>query len=790
MEYGLVVLWLVTFLALGMVGMPLAATLFPRLADRGAALALPVALAVVWLVTYLVGHLSLTAGFWLGLAVLLVASLAIVYHGVDIDRRKYGEVAGVFAVVFLFMIAIRSVDAGVHPMWGEKFLDYGLLKSVLRSDVLPPEDMWFAGRPVRYYYGGHLLAGLLTRLTGTDPRYGYNLALAGFYAALVTAAYGLAGSVAATRGVSRIRAGAFGAFFVGFAGNLSTAGHYLLSLLPSGLRATIASVFGFELPRLATAGRDGFHYFGASRIIDGTINEFPLFAWLNGDLHAHMMSTPFVLLVAGVLFSYYRTPERERMRRRLLVFGVVPPLGALLTVVNTWSFPTVGGLTMLALALAPTDPVTLLPASVADSLDRETPRVNEAVRYAVSLAGAVVVVLGGILWSLPFWLGAASGRSIGFFPDQSTMGELLIVHGAFALVFALYLLRHALPTLDRDHTDEVAVLLGLGVLLAWGASSAAAVALFGPMLVVGWILLRTQADSLQRLSADSSPVSGSVASDGGTATASDGTAADISDVVGFETLLLIAGAGIVILVEFVFVQEEAGPGRMNTVFKTYADVWLLWSVAASAMLAHLIDNHSPELALTGNRWRSRLQVFALVLLAVTATYGAFALTDHFGGSAGPYDHQGDPTLDGLRFVEEDFPTEANAIAWFDSLEGQPNIVEAPGRSMYEWSNPVASLTGIPTVAGWQHEVGYRGREIYTTRASHVDEIYTGPVENRAHFLAAYDVEYIYVGSNEREAYSQDELAAFDSMQGVTETQRWGDVVVYRVDHDALPEQDG
>ena len=59
MEYGLVLWWLATYLAFMAVGMPLAAVLFPRLADRGAGAALPTALAVLWIVAYLVGHVEL-----------------------------------------------------------------------------------------------------------------------------------------------------------------------------------------------------------------------------------------------------------------------------------------------------------------------------------------------------------------------------------------------------------------------------------------------------------------------------------------------------------------------------------------------------------------------------------------------------------------------------------------------------------------------------------------------------------------------------------------------------------
>jgi len=807
MEYGLVLWWLVAYLVFMAVGMPLAAALFPRLADRGAGVALPTALAVLWVVAYLVGHVSLTAGLLVGLAALAAAAGAAFYHASEtesrplFDRRRYAEAAAVFAVAFLFMIAVRAVDAGVHPFLGEKFLDFGMLQSLLRADALPPEDMWFAGRPVQYYYGGHLIAALLTKITGTEPRFAYNLALAGFYGMLVTAAYGIAGSIAASRGVSRVRAGAFGAFFVAFASNISTPVYVAAWLLPDGVASFFAGLFGKSLGRVGTGGLTEFRYWDASRVIDGTINEFPLFAWLNGDLHAHMMSTPFVLLTAALLFSYYRTPETELTRRRSLVFAVVPPLAGLLAVVNTWSFPTAGGLTFLALALSPADPVSLLPASVADRVPRRENWQRELARHGVALGGAVAVVALGLVWSLPFWLGTASGRSIAFFPDRSSLGGLLFAHGAFALLFAVHLARHSFPEVDPQHVAEAIVMVGIAVAVTWLGGSAAALGVFGPMIVVAWILLRTQADAVHRVTARAADTAGKVATDGGT-TAADGSPSAaagsgpdsdavlterLRDVVGFETLLIVAGAGIVVLVEFVYVKEQAGPGRMNTVFKTYADVWILWAVAAGAILAHLVENHSPGLALSGEPWASVFRVLAVVLVVSTALYGALALGGHFSGDGyfGRYNHPDDPTLDGFTYINETHPEEYAAIRWFEDIEGQPNIASAPGRDMYRWTNPVSSLTGVPTLAGWAHEVGYRGGESYHARVDDVNTIYTGSPEQRAYYLDVYEVEYVYVGSNERSAYTSDDLAVFDSMAGLTVEKQWDGATVYRVDRSAL-----
>ena len=61
---------------------------------------------------------------------------------------------------------------------------------------------------------------------------------------------------------------------------------------------------------------------------------------------------------------------------------------------------------------------------------------------------------------------------------------------------------------------------------------------------------------------------------------------------------------------------------------------------------------------------------------------------------------------------------------------------------------------MPTVAGWYHEIGYRGREAYQGRVNDVETIYTGSTEQQVALLQQYDVEYIYYGPAERNNYDR------------------------------------
>lgn len=773
-EYAVVLLWLAAVHALALLGWPIAAAAFPRWTDRGAAFGLPVALLVLGIVAYWVGRVAFgTPALVAGLAVLLAGSwLAVTRTSVAVEPRRYLDVGAVFTGAFLLLVAVRSIDPVIATLplsAGEKFLDFGLLQSLLLAETLPPEDMWFAGEPVQYYYGGHLIAALLTMLTGVEAAIAYNLSLATFYAALVTAAYGLAGAIAESNGHSRVRAGAFAAFFVGLASNASTPVRFLYWLLPDSLVGWLA----IEADSLAT-GPDGFFYWPASRVIDGAITEFPLFAFYNGDLHAHMMGTPFLLTAAALLFAYVRTPTEQLWRRRLLVFGAVPPIGGLLAVINTWSFPSVAGLAMLAVALGAASPRSLLPESIAASLPADLGRLGrESERLVLGVGAGVVVAVLGVLWTLPFFLGTASGREIGVFPGRSGLTELLLVHGGFLLVFGAYLL---------GRTPEVRTIGPAELLAAWLLSivlttvaGAPVLGVILPALLLGWLLLR-HADE---------PVVG--AADGSDGSDDSNGAAAVVDGVGYETLLLVAGTGLVVIVEFAYVVEQAGPERLNTVFKTYMQVWLLWGVAAGAMLAALIERPGfPTIGLAVRHRRTIAVVGAVALVASLSLYGAFLLTGHFENADAE-------TLDGTAYLDDHYPSEAEAIEWLDERDGKPTIASLPSRdgcysyywgerecggTIYSGGNAPSSLTGVSTVAGWDHQVGYRGEGPYYDRVDDVDTIFAGPDEERVELLVEYDVEYVYVGPAERHYY--DDPDSVGDLVGVEVAHESGDVTIYEV----------
>jgi YYY domain-containing protein len=778
MEFGAVARWLVVLTVLAALGLPLAARTFDRLDGRGVGLALPVALATTWWGAYLLGQVTYGAHASLaGLAVLVVLAACFVLevdvHEAtvdvvlpDVDRAAGRQATLVFLVAFALLVAVRALDPAVGPLGGEKFLDYGMLEALSRADRLPPEDFWFAGERVAYYYGGHLLAATLGDLAGTGPRLTYNLALATAYATLVAAVYELGAAMGARRKLDRRVTGACAAVLVGLSANLAAALDTALVLLPDALARPLAGLVAAGTDRTAaTVLREAkrFSYFEYSRVIPGTINEFPLFAWLNGDLHAHMTSTPFLVLVVGLVFAYSITPAAEVRRRRLLAFGGVPAVAGVLAVVNTWSFPTAFGLLWLAVALAPADPLDLLPNGVAGRLRTRIPGgpSGELLRPLLAVLPVLVAGVVAAVLAAPFLFGtaagSASGRSVALLAsgERSGLGGLLLVHGVFLAVGWT-----ALVAETRGSTRLLVA--GLGALGVVAVSIGAPVLfLVSPLVLLGWAARR------------------------------EGEAE-------FPAVLFVAGAGLVTIVEFVYLAEQAGPLRMNTVFKTYSQVWVLWGLAAGVAGPWVVLRSGGTVvdaragadaasAFLAGAPRQRIATaVALLLLCSTLVYGAQALPAHAdaGRSA--------PTLDARAFVTERHPGAAPALAHLDAVDGTPTMLSAPATSlpppggsypappgMYDWNSaPGASMTGVPTVAGWHHEVGYRGRETYVARVRAADAMYRAAPERRVELLREHKVRYVWVGEAERARYGSVSFAGIAGVDPIVET---GDVTLYAVD---------
>jgi YYY domain-containing protein len=257
----------------------------------------------------------------------------------------------------------------------------------------------------------------------------------------------------------------------------------------------------------------------------------------------------------------------------------------------------------------------------------------------------------------------------------------------------------------------------------------------------------------------------------------------------FALLVVALGCAIVFGTEIIYIRDVFST-RMNTIFKFYYQVWLLWGTLAPFALWHI-------LARTGGLRRAVgvgvAAIFAL-LLAGAGVYPALTLRDLGRGE-----------LIGLEAPTPREQTDGGkaAIAWLRSRAAPGSVIleaaqilnaqgvaegaAAPicgGSYNGDGFAGVSAASGLPTVLGWKgHEEQWRGGDPTAAaqlqpRCNDVYQIYSTTDAGQARdLLAKYSVRYVYVGGLERRDYAPESLAKFDQI-GTPASFGDGDVTIY------------
>ncbi|RRR74939.1 MAG: hypothetical protein EI684_05930, partial [Candidatus Viridilinea halotolerans] len=259
----------------------------------------------------------------------------------------------------------------------------------------------------------------------------------------------------------------------------------------------------------------------------------------------------------------------------------------------------------------------------------------------------------------------------------------------------------------------------------------------------------------------------------------------------FALLVVALGCAIIFGTEVIFIRDVFGT-RMNTIFKFYYQVWLLWGMLAPFALWWM-------LRYARGRWGRGLawgaSALSLVLLAGALVYPWLALGEL---GRGPW-----VGLQG-HTPRETHASGMDAVAWLRRMAPPGSVVleaaavdngaavaaglEAPrcgGSYNGEGFGGVAAATGLPTLLGWDgHQRQWRGGDPEALaelgpRCAAADTIYrTLDVERARELLQRYNVAYVYVGELERYRYPAEALAKFATLGEVVFSA--DEVRIYRV----------
>jgi YYY domain-containing protein len=691
--------------AVGLAALPLVAAVLGRLPGAGLGLSkIAGMLLVTWLIwvlpaVHLVGYgvplivVMLVLTVALGAAALRLSgrSPRTLLRGREEDGedgplrwRLWLGSEVVFAVAFVLGVLLASLAPDV---WNtEKPMDMSFITAINASTHFPPHDPWLSGSTINYYYLGHVMLAWPIRLLAIRPDKGYLIVWGMLLALTCSSVFTFAGTfwAAARRTLARAPKGspvAIGVLAVGTVvvlGNLAGVRSWIDAAHPPG----------------------DYPWFDPSRVIPNTINEFPSFSFILGDLHAHILALPFtVLALAFALQLAIKGPALDRPRRAVLeAVAAGLTIGALYAV-NSWSAP-------VAAALIAAGLVVWLREE--DNRRQLGPAVTW---FALTIFAAVVLILPFIVNFDP------EGHGVGVVPNderrsfQHWLGDMVLIYGTLAWPIAAAFVARVVALRSRWTWigGTATFLLFFGALLATANLTGA--------LIEGVLLVIAVAAALSpRLPATER----------------------------FFWVMVGGALALLVIPELLYLRDafdHSALARMNTVFKAGYQAYLLLGLAAAVALPWAAA-WLPKAVRRG--WLA----VAVVLLALGLVYPYAAIYAKTGGLANK------PSLNGLKWLSAQAPGDPAAIAWLRAnTSGDAVVAEAFGPDYSpNGAARISTFSGRATVLGWaghelqwDHQVG--------TRESDLKTFYTTPDAQVARAIAdRYGIQYVVVGPLERTTY--------------------------------------
>ncbi len=670
-------------------------------------------------------------------------------------------VIGLEEVCFFGALLLWSWIKGHEPeLRGlEKFMDFGFMQSILNSRFFPPADMWYAGLPINYYSFGHLVTAVLTKLSGLDLAYTFNLMLATIFALTLTMSFSVGyqiSHIGQMRQIWQIVGGVLTAFLVTLAGNMQTiyaftrgyTGENVRPFWELGWRIRDLGNLG-GLGILETFGRfwgkigegmNTYWYANATRFIPYTIHEFPGYSFVVSDVHGHVLSIPFVLLAIALLVSMFGKSAKPQDTGILRYKDTKAPSQRFFFGISVSEYLSIlfygflVGILLMTNALDGPIYLTLFVVLLLTAISN--------IKYQIS---NIFITLGTVV-------GVAAVTSLPFLSHFTSFVTGIAVNCPPA-----FLANTKVGPLIFEGVEKCQI----SPLWMWWL-------LWGFFLYCGGILIYNVYNHYKNYNS-------------------------YNRIQILLIIFFVFALTLVVFPEF-FYFKDIYPAhfRSNTMFKLGYQAFILFSIVAgytitSVMLSFPRKRESRFFLNWILGSSPRMTLFLLLLipqLFLVSIFPIFAVRSYFGGLKS---YEG---LEGLGWMRREYPTDFLAIKWLQnqisnfkfqiSNSVPPALVEADGDSYTDYGR-FSAFTGIPTIIGWPvHEWLWRGTyDVVAPRREEVRQIYeSADVEVTRMILVTYRVRYVVVGALEREKYKG--LEEWKFAQLGREVFRAGETVIYEM----------
>ncbi len=328
----IVLRWWLAFLVMGLAGWPVTLAIFKKWDSRGYIFAKVIGMGLVFYVAWVIGTFKILP--FNQLTIVLISGLVFITGLVMLGKKQGTQIRPdqirlilfeevLFLVLLGFWTWVRGHNPDIRDL--EKFMDFGFAQSIWRGEFFPPNDMWFAGGKINYYYFGHLIMAGLAKLSALPVSEAFNLMLASLFSFCFTGGFAIARRLLS--GLTPIKiflGGLFTAYLLTMGGNLHTVytltkGYKFDENNPAPFWEILINPFDKQA-RLS--GWQTYWYPNATRFIPYTIHEFPSYSFVVSDVHGHVLDIPFALLAVALLITIM-LDKPEKRKWLLIGYGVL-----------------------------------------------------------------------------------------------------------------------------------------------------------------------------------------------------------------------------------------------------------------------------------------------------------------------------------------------------------------------------------------------------------------------------------------------------------------------------------
>jgi len=727
--------WWITIFFIGIIFIPITNLIFPSFFDKGYVFAKAIGIAFISYCAFILGFLKIlpfeTQNIFLIIGIFLLINLFI-KRKVPLSNIKIKSLLPIFILEELMFLGIlifwSFVHANAPDIHGlEKYMDYGFINSILRAKYFPPLDMWFTPYSINYYYFGHLTTAVLTKLSRLSSAVTFNLMLSTVTAIGFTSAFSIV--VNLLRNLYKnnwslkipIIGALISAFLLNFAGNL-----HAIYLFFKPYQNEHPVPF-WQLVFSPSSYPNSYWYPNATRFIENTIHEFPIYSNVVSDLHGHFLDIPFVLLTIAILLSLFLKFKLESKNLKLEIL-LISFLLAIMYMTNAWD-----GIIYFLLTALIVFYVIFKPKNNSISKEIRNGKLkiknlfqieNFKLKFKDWATHLIILGAGFIIFILPF--------SLNFKPFASGIGILcapkfLTDIGKFG------------PFLFEPNHCQHSPLWQLAILYG-----------FFYFWVISFVIFLFSKLKSRHFSI---------------------TPSDL-----FIGALIILSTILIIIPEFVYIKDiYPAHYRANTMFKLVYQSFIMLSLSSGYIIVRLFADDKFSIL---NRWYWKFAYWfiGILILCLVSLYPYFAINSYFGNLKNYFG------INGTVYLKSLYPNDYEAILWINkNIKGQPIILEAQGDSYTDYAR-VSANTGLPTVLGWTvHEWLWRGTyDIPAPRIPEISKIYESQdLKETKTLLKKYNISLVFIGNLERQKYSNLNEKKFQSLGKIIyET---GDTKIFKVD---------